>query len=57
MKLYQLTVLRSKEEEEQAAKDDEITIPSVDNIELLQGTYFLFLMEMFVLSVYMPRPL
>ncbi|XP_023674471.1 lectin, mannose-binding 2-like a isoform X3 [Paramormyrops kingsleyae] len=37
MKLYQLTVLRSKEEEEQAAKDDEITIPSVDNIELLQG--------------------
>lgn len=31
MKLYQLTVLRSKQEEEQK---EEILIPSVDNIDL-----------------------
>ncbi|XP_018595857.1 lectin, mannose-binding 2-like a isoform X1 [Scleropages formosus] len=34
MKLYQLTVIRSKEEEEE--KEEEITIPSVDNLELLK---------------------
>lgn len=33
MKLYQLTVLRSQKEEEEK---EEITIPSVDNIELLR---------------------
>ena len=31
LKLYQLTVLRSKKEEEEEA--EEITIPSVDNLE------------------------
>uniref|UniRef100_A0A3B4Z5T4 Lectin, mannose binding 2 like n=1 Tax=Stegastes partitus TaxID=144197 RepID=A0A3B4Z5T4_9TELE len=35
LKLYQLTVLRSKKEEEEE-KEDEITIPSVDNMELLR---------------------
>ncbi|KAI4883733.1 hypothetical protein NFI96_020870, partial [Prochilodus magdalenae] len=34
MKLYQLTVLRSKQEEED---EDEVTIPSVDNMELLRS--------------------
>lgn len=35
MKLYQLTVLRSKKEEEEE-EEDVITIPSVDNMELLR---------------------
>ncbi|XP_059213474.1 lectin, mannose-binding 2-like a [Centropristis striata] len=35
LKLYQLTVLRSKKEEEEEAQE-EITIPSVDNIDLLR---------------------
>lgn len=34
MKLYQLTVLRSKKEEEE--EEDVITIPSVDNMELIR---------------------
>ncbi|KAJ8286553.1 hypothetical protein GJAV_G00040500 [Gymnothorax javanicus] len=34
LKLYQLTVLRSKQEEEE---EEEILIPSVDNLELLRG--------------------
>ncbi|XP_049593637.1 lectin, mannose-binding 2-like a isoform X1 [Syngnathus scovelli] len=34
LKLYQLTVLRSKQEEED--QEEEITIPSVDNMELLR---------------------
>ncbi|XP_057674605.1 lectin, mannose-binding 2-like a isoform X2 [Corythoichthys intestinalis] len=34
LKLYQLTVLRSKQEEEE--QEEEITIPSVDNMELLR---------------------
>ncbi|XP_035524074.1 lectin, mannose-binding 2-like a [Morone saxatilis] len=34
LKLYQLTVLRSQKEEEEA--EEEITIPSVDNFELLR---------------------
>lgn len=34
LKLYQLTVLRSKKEEEE--EEEEITIPSVDNFELLR---------------------
>ncbi|KAL4609450.1 VIP36-like protein isoform X2 [Arapaima gigas] len=34
MKLYQLTVLRGKEEEEE--EEEEITVPSVDNLELLR---------------------
>ncbi|XP_060916671.1 lectin, mannose-binding 2-like a isoform X1 [Labrus mixtus] len=34
LKLYQLTVLRSKQEEEE--QEEEITIPSVDNFELLR---------------------
>ncbi|XP_077441595.1 lectin, mannose-binding 2-like a isoform X2 [Vanacampus margaritifer] len=34
LKLYQLTVLRSKQEEEE--EEEEITIPSVDNMELLR---------------------
>ncbi|XP_039855887.1 lectin, mannose-binding 2-like a isoform X2 [Simochromis diagramma] len=35
MKLYQLTVLRSKKEEEEE-EEDVITIPSVDNMELIR---------------------
>ncbi|XP_034047522.1 lectin, mannose-binding 2-like a [Thalassophryne amazonica] len=35
LKLYQLTVLRGQKEEED--EEEEITIPSVDNIELLRG--------------------
>ncbi|XP_076020480.1 lectin, mannose-binding 2-like a [Genypterus blacodes] len=35
LKLYQLTVLRSKKEEEEA--EEEITIPSVDNMDLLRA--------------------
>ncbi|XP_061703639.1 lectin, mannose-binding 2-like a isoform X1 [Syngnathoides biaculeatus] len=34
LKLYQLTVLRTKQEEEE--QEEEITIPSVDNMELLR---------------------
>ncbi|KAK1787918.1 hypothetical protein P4O66_016401 [Electrophorus voltai] len=37
MKLYQLTVLRSKQEEEE--EEEEVTIPSVDNMELLRNYY------------------
>ncbi|XP_040053225.2 lectin, mannose-binding 2-like a [Gasterosteus aculeatus] len=37
LKLYQLTVLRSpKEEEEEEEDEEEITVPSVDNFELLR---------------------
>ena len=36
LKLYQLTVLRSKKEEQEEAEEEEITIPSVDNFELLR---------------------
>ncbi|XP_056289167.1 lectin, mannose-binding 2-like a [Pseudoliparis swirei] len=36
LKLYQLTVLRSPKEDEEADDEEEITIPSVDNIELLR---------------------
>lgn len=35
LKLYQLTVLRSKKEEEEE-EQDVITIPSVENMELLR---------------------
>ncbi|XP_074474343.1 lectin, mannose-binding 2-like a [Sebastes fasciatus] len=37
LKLYQLTVLRSQREEEEEDDKEEITIPSVDNIELLRS--------------------
>ncbi|KAM8829250.1 lectin, mannose-binding 2-like a [Spinachia spinachia] len=36
LKLYQLTVLRSPKEEEEEEDEEEITIPSVDNFELLR---------------------
>lgn len=35
LKLYQLTVIRSEKEEEEE-EEEEITIPSVDNFELLR---------------------
>lgn len=36
LKLYQLTVLRSKKEEQEEEEEEEITIPSVDNFDLLR---------------------
>lgn len=39
MKLYQLTVERAPEEEE----EEEVSIPSVDNMEHFQGSHRLFL--------------
>ncbi len=41
LKLYQLTVLRSQKEEEE--EEEEITIPSVDNFELLRCKTHTFL--------------
>lgn len=37
LKLYQLTVLRSKLEEDE--EEEEIKVPSVDNVDLLKRMY------------------
>lgn len=41
MKLYQLTVLRSKQEDEE---QEEVLVPSVDNMDLLRREYEMMMM-------------